>query len=78
MQVELLKVIVRAIVSNPEAVKVTEERRQAQTILLLEVAPEDVGRVIGRQGRIIKAIRKVLRTAGGPRGKYVTVDVVSR
>lgn len=74
----LLETLVRALVDNPDAVRVTEKRRDSQVILTLEVAPDDIGRVIGRQGRIIKAIRKVIRTTTGSEGRYTVVEVVSR
>jgi len=75
---ELLRILARAIVSRPEEVVVTEERRAAHVVLSLRVAPEDVGRVIGRDGRIIKAIRKVLRSTAGREARYTVVDVVSK
>jgi predicted RNA-binding protein YlqC (UPF0109 family) len=75
---ELVEILARALVSRPEEVKVTELKRENYVILSIEVAEEDVGRVIGRQGRIIKAIRKVVRTTGGPKGQSAVVEVVSR
>lgn len=74
---ELLEILAKAIVSDAERVRVTEERRQTQVALVLEVAPDDVGRIIGREGRIIRAIRKVIRTTSGPEGRYTVVEVVS-
>jgi len=65
-------------VTRPDEVRVTQERRDAHVILSLEVAAEDVGRVIGRDGRIIKAIRKVLRSTGDRGARYTIVDVVSK
>jgi hypothetical protein len=78
VSVELVEILARALVSRPEEVKVTELKRENYVILSIEVAEEDVGRVIGRQGRIIKAIRKVVRTTGGPKGQSAVVEVVSR
>ncbi len=78
MSAELVEILARALVSRPEEVKVTELKRENYVILSIEVAEEDVGRVIGRQGRIIKAIRKVVRTTGGPKGQSAVVEVVSR
>lgn len=74
---ELLRLLAKALVGRPEEVKVTGVRREGLSVLLLEVAKDDVGRVIGKQGRIIKAIRKVIRTTGGPAGKSLIVEVVS-
>ncbi|MEW6032708.1 MAG: KH domain-containing protein [Bacillota bacterium] len=78
MSIELLRVLARALVSRPDRVRVTEMERETHVVLSLEVAEEDVGRVIGREGQIIKAIRKVIRTTGGPRGKKTVVEVVGR
>jgi len=75
---ELLRVLARALVEKPDKVVVTRVQREGINMLMLEVAPEDVGRVIGKQGRIIKAIRKVVRTTGGPAAKGLIVEVVSR
>ncbi len=75
---ELLRLLARALVAEPDQVSVTAAHREGLTVLTLEVAEDDVGRVIGKQGRIIKAIRKVIRTTGGPAGKTLVVEVVSR
>ncbi len=74
---ELLKILVRALVAKPDQVRVHRVTRNGLTVLSLEVAPEDVGRVIGKQGRIIRAIRKVIRTTGGLAAKTMVVEVVS-
>lgn len=74
----MLKVLAGALVSRPEEAKVTCVRRESLTVLVLEVAQEDMGRVIGKQGRIIKAIRKIIRTTGGPAAKSLIVEVTSR
>ncbi len=74
----LLRLLAKALVSKPDEVKVSGVRREGLSILLLEVAKDDVGRVIGKQGRIIKAIRKVVRTTGGPAGKSLVVEVVPK
>ncbi len=75
---ELLQVLARALVSRPDEVKVTGVRREGLSVLLLEVAKDDIGRVIGKQGRIIKAIRKVIRTTGGQAGRGIVVEVVAK
>jgi len=75
---ELLRVLARALVSRPDEVRVTRVSREGRVILTLEVAPEDMGRVIGKDGRVIKAIRKVVRTTGGAEGKSASVEVVAR
>lgn len=75
---ELLRLLTKALVEKPEEVKVNGAHREGLTVLLVEVAKDDVGRIIGKDGRVIKAIRKVIRTTGGPAGKSLVVEVVSR
>ncbi len=60
---ELIEYIAKALASNPDAVKVTETVEDGQIVLRLEVAPEDKGKVIGRQGRVAQAMRVLLRVA---------------
>ncbi len=72
---ELVEVIARALVSNPDEVVVTEETTEEETVLTLTVAPADVGKVIGKQGRIAKAIRSVLKAAASREEKKVTLDI---
>jgi predicted RNA-binding protein YlqC (UPF0109 family) len=60
---ELIEYIAKALASNPDAVKVTESVEDGQIVLRLEVAPEDKGKVIGRQGRVAQAMRVLLRVA---------------
>ena len=64
---ELVEVIASALVDSPEDVVVTETEDEKQIVLNLTVAPEDMGKVIGKQGRIAKAIRTVVRAAGSRR-----------
>ena len=61
---ELLEVIAKRLVENPEQVSVTETENDRTLVLELKVAPEDMGKVIGKQGRIAKAIRTVVKAAG--------------
>ena len=61
---ELVEMIASALVDSPEDVVVTETEDEKQIVLNLTVAPEDMGKVIGKQGRIAKAIRTVVRAAG--------------
>ncbi len=60
---ELIEYIAKSLASNPEAVTVTESVEAGQVILRLEVAPEDKGKVIGRQGRVAQAMRVMLRVS---------------
>jgi len=74
---ELVEFLVRSLVDRPDEVTVTESGEDGSLILEIRVAPEDAGKVIGRGGRIIRAIRTVTRAAAGCRGKHVAVEVVS-
>ena len=72
---ELVEVIASALVDSPEDVVVTETEDEKQIVLNLTVAPEDMGKVIGKQGRIAKAIRTVVRAAGSKGDKKIMVDI---
>lgn len=72
---ELVEVIASALVDSPEDVVVTETEDEKQIVLNLMVAPEDMGKVIGKQGRIAKAIRTVVRAAGSKGDKKIMVDI---
>lgn len=73
---ELLEFIAKSMVSNPEAVQVTVTERETSTVLQLHVAEDDMGKVIGKQGRIAKAIRTVMKAAASSENKKVIVDIV--
>jgi predicted RNA-binding protein YlqC (UPF0109 family) len=73
---ELVEYVARGLVEHPEQVHVTEVRQGNLTIYELEVAPKDVGKVIGRQGRTINALRAIVKAAAVRRGLRVTVEVV--
>lgn len=72
---ELVKVLAKALVENPDAVEVEETEEDSRTVLKLHVAQEDMGRVIGKQGRIAKAIRTIVKSAAARENKKVTVDI---
>ena len=72
---ELVEVIASALVDSPEDVVVTETEDEKQIVLNLTVEPEDMGKVIGKQGRIAKAIRTVVRAAGSKGDKKIMVDI---
>ncbi len=72
---EILANIARAIVDTPEAVTVTEEVNGDDIELTLTVAEDDTGMVIGRHGRIAKAIRQIMKAAASTCGKHVTVEI---
>ena len=73
---ELLTYIARNLVDNPDAVSVTEYPGESETVLELRVAPEDMGKVIGRQGRIAKEIRVLVRSLAQRSGRRVSVEIV--
>ncbi len=73
---ELVEYIARAIASDPDAVKVTEVEEEDRIVLRLEVAPEDKGKVIGRQGRVAQAIRVLLRVAAVKQGTRAVLEIV--
>ena len=73
---ELLLYIARNLVENPDAVTVTEVQGEQELALELRVAPEDMGKVIGRQGRIAKEIRTLVRSCAQRTGQKVSVDSV--
>lgn len=73
---ELLLYIARSLVDHPEQVTVTEVSEAEDLTLELRVAPEDMGKVIGRQGRIAKEIRTVVRSYAQRTGVKVSVDIV--
>ena len=72
---QILTDIARAIVDNPDAVNVTETVDGDDVELVLTVADGDTGMVIGRHGRIAKAIRQVMKAAANTCGKHVTVEI---
>ena len=72
---ELVKVIAMALVDHPYEVTVTETEENGETILLLHVAESDMGKVIGKQGRIAKSIRTVVKAAATRDDKKVTVEI---
>ncbi len=67
--------LVRLLVDRPEKVRVTRSARGRQTLLLIHTAPEDVGKVIGRQGRTIRALRTLVEARGDRDGKSYGLDV---
>jgi len=73
---ELLEFLAKSLVDNPEQVEVKEVEGERSVILELTVAPEDMGKVIGKQGRIAKAIRTVVKAAAAREGKKVVVEIL--
>ena len=73
---ELLEVIAKNLVDCPEQVKVSEVQSDKALVLELKVAPEDMGKVIGKQGRIARAIRTVVKAAAVHEDKHIVVEIV--
>ncbi len=74
---ELLKVIAAGLVENPSAIEVTEDAPNEEGVIVyhLHVAPEDTGRVIGKQGRIAKAIRVIMRAGAAKNSQKIAVEI---
>ena len=72
---ELVEVIAKALVDNQEEVVVTESMKGEDTLIELKVSPADMGKVIGKQGRIAKAIRSVVKAAASKEDKKVIVEI---
>lgn len=73
---DLVAIIAKSLVDNPDAVEVKEVAGEQSLILELKVAPEDMGKVIGKQGRIAKAIRTVVKAAAVKENKRVVVEII--
>lgn len=73
---ELLETLAKALVDNPEEVSVNEVEGEKSIILELKVAKDDMGKVIGKQGRIAKAIRTVIKAAAVKEDKRVSVEIL--
>jgi hypothetical protein len=73
---ELVEYIVKAIVTDPEKVSITTEDTEEGLLLKLEVAPEDKGRVIGKQGRVAEAMRTLLRVKAAKEETRVRLQIV--
>ncbi|MDO4393378.1 MAG: KH domain-containing protein [Bacillota bacterium] len=74
--VELVSAIAKSLVEHPDAVQVTESLSNGTTVIQLKVASEDMGKVIGKQGRIAKAIRTVVKAAATKANAKVVVEIV--
>lgn len=73
---ELVEVIAKSLVDHPEDVRVEEKQQDCQVTLELHVDEDDMGKVIGRQGRIAKAMRTVVKAAATRENKKVSVDII--
>jgi len=73
---DIVSFIAKSLVSQPDAVKVTIAEKESSVVLELSVAPDDMGRIIGKQGRIAKAIRTVVKSATSREKKRYSVDII--
>lgn len=73
---ELVEFIARSLVDNPDDVQVTETEEENSIIIELRVAPDDMGKVIGKQGKIAKSIRTLTKAAAAKAGKRVAVEIM--
>jgi predicted RNA-binding protein YlqC (UPF0109 family) len=73
---DLLDYLARRLVDEPDAVRVEEADEDGALVLRLHVAPDDVGKVIGRQGRIARALRTLVRAGGAHEGRRIVLEIV--
>lgn len=73
---ELVEFIVKSLVDNPDQVEVHEVADQSGTIVEVSVAQPDMGRVIGKSGRVINSIRSIVQVAAAKRGQRVSVEII--
>ena len=73
---ELLTYIVQSLVEKPDEVSVTEREAESETVFEVRVADGDMGKVIGRQGRVVKEIRILMKAVAQRKGKKVSVEVL--
>ncbi|HVG37960.1 MAG TPA: KH domain-containing protein [Pyrinomonadaceae bacterium] len=73
---DTVEMIVKALVDDPEAVSVLEEERERVTVIEVRVAPPDMGKLIGRQGRTVKALRSVLHAASLKRQRRYALEII--
>lgn len=73
---ELIEYIAKSLVDDPSQVRVTEITQGSSTFLELEVAQEDMGRVIGRNGRVANAMRTLVRVVAAKDGQRITLDII--
>ncbi|HAN42227.1 MAG TPA: KH domain-containing protein [Sphaerochaeta sp.] len=76
MERELVEYIVKSLVDQPDAVEVNVIEGEKSTILELRVSPDDIGKVIGKQGRIAKALRTILSATATKSGKHASLEIL--
>ena len=76
MERDLVEYIVKSLVDDPDAVEVNVVEGEKSTILELRVSPDDIGKVIGKQGRIAKALRTILSATATKSGKHASLEIL--
>ncbi|MBN3032532.1 MAG: KH domain-containing protein [Candidatus Saganbacteria bacterium] len=74
---ELVEYIVKSLADKPEAVEISETQRELATVIEVRTAPEDAGKIIGREGRIANAIRAIVRAASAKQQKRISVEIMT-
>jgi predicted RNA-binding protein YlqC (UPF0109 family) len=74
---DLVEYIVKSLVDKPEAVAISETQGEMATIIEIRTAPEDSGKVIGREGRIANSIRNIVKAASAKQQKRITVEIMT-
>jgi len=75
---ELVEYLVKALVDKPEEVNISQTEGESVTILEIKVASDDAGKVIGKDGRIVNAIRTIVKAAGAKNKKRITVEIMTQ
>ncbi len=75
---EMLRVLVKDLVSDPSKIEIATKQEGSITTLELKVAKEDMGKVIGKQGKIAKAIRTLMKAYGSKTGEKINVDIIDQ
>ena len=76
MMKDLLEYVVKSLVSNPDSVQIDESENDGEVVFEVRVAPEDMGRIIGKGGRIAKAVRSLMKAASFKENKRVNVEII--
>lgn len=73
---DLLEYVVKSLVNNPDSVRIDENENDGEVVFEVRVAPEDMGRIIGKGGRIAKAVRSLMKAASFKENKRVNVEII--
>ena len=76
MMKDLLEYVVKSLVDNPDSVQIDESENDGEVVFEVRVAPEDMGRIIGKGGRIAKAVRSLMKAASFKENKRVNVEII--